>query len=93
MMSYRTKAEVIFQVDHQVYILRTSAEDGTFIELLGKGHPVKENKKQLLTVDNIAELFCYSIAVNYSHYGLNSQNLGHWVNLLFHKNDGYQPHW
>lgn len=90
LMSYRTKADVIFQVDDLVYILKTSSEDGTFIELLGEGHPEKESKKQLLTVDNIAELFCYSIAVNYSHYGLNSQNLGHWINLLFHKNDGYQ---
>lgn len=34
--------------------------------------------------------FFYTIAVNYSHYGLNSLELGDWINGLFHKNDGYQ---
>ncbi|MBS1778060.1 MAG: AAA family ATPase [Bacteroidetes bacterium] len=34
--------------------------------------------------------FFYTIAINYSIYGLNSKHLGSWVNALFHKNDGYQ---
>jgi energy-coupling factor transporter ATP-binding protein EcfA2 len=34
--------------------------------------------------------FFYSIVVNYSHYGLNSREIGTWVDGLFHKNDGYQ---
>lgn len=33
--------------------------------------------------------FFYTIAVNYSIYGLNSKYLGNWINPLFHKNDGY----
>lgn len=32
----------------------------------------------------------YSIAINYSHYSLNSDVLGEWINALFHKNDAYQ---
>jgi len=32
----------------------------------------------------------YTIAINYSLYGLNSEQVGQWVRSLFHKNDGYQ---
>lgn len=49
-----------------------------------------------ITVKNIdkdsflsSELF-YTIAINYSHYALNSEHLGDWVKNIFHKNDGYQ---
>lgn len=41
------------------------------------------NKKDLQEI-------CYSIVVNYSHYALNSEEIGDWINPLFHKNDGYQ---
>lgn len=34
--------------------------------------------------------FFYSINVNYSHYSLNSNELGRWIEKLFHKNDSYQ---
>jgi energy-coupling factor transporter ATP-binding protein EcfA2 len=34
--------------------------------------------------------FFYSIVVNYSHYALNSYEVGDWIIPLFHKNDGYQ---
>ena len=33
--------------------------------------------------------FCYSIAINYSLYGLN-ENFSPWLSPMFHKNDGYQ---
>lgn len=32
----------------------------------------------------------YSMYVNYSHYGLNTNIDGEWLKTLFHKNDGYQ---
>ncbi|MBL7746366.1 MAG: hypothetical protein JNM19_02965, partial [Chitinophagaceae bacterium] len=34
--------------------------------------------------------FFYTLAVNYSHYGLNELSLGKWVTALFSSNDGYQ---
>jgi len=34
--------------------------------------------------------FFYSIVINYSLYALNSEEIGIWINPLFHKNDGYQ---
>lgn len=41
---------------------------------------------------NLKELanFFYSIAINYSIYGLNSNISGEWIIPLFHKNDGYK---
>ncbi len=34
--------------------------------------------------------FFYTIVMNHSHYSLNSGVLGNWINMLFHKNDGYK---
>ncbi len=34
--------------------------------------------------------FFYSVVVNYSLYGLNSNTVGDWIKPLFHKNDSYQ---
>lgn len=34
--------------------------------------------------------FFYNIIINYSLYGLNSDEVGDWIQSLFHKNDGYQ---
>ncbi len=47
-------------------------------------------KKAVLN-QNIPDFF-YSIAVNYSHYAYNHRDLDelNWLDLLFHKNDGYQ---
>jgi predicted ATP-binding protein involved in virulence len=39
--------------------------------------------------DDLSNLF-YSIAVNYSHFSLNSKEIGEWIAALFHKNDGYE---
>lgn len=38
----------------------------------------------------ITDYFFYSIAINYSIYGLNNIISGNWLEYLFHKNDGYQ---
>lgn len=39
---------------------------------------------------DLGKHFFYTIAVSYSHYGLNSLEHGDWLNTVFHKNDGYQ---
>lgn len=39
---------------------------------------------------NISDFFFYTIALNYSSYGLNSTHIGDWIEMLFHKNDGYK---
>lgn len=41
-------------------------------------------------IAHFKNFFFYTIAINYSHYALNSRNIGTWIDPLFHKNDGYQ---
>ena len=47
------------------------------------------SKQEIKSVDDLQQFF-YTIVVNYSHYALNSLEIGDWINPLFHKNDGYQ---
>jgi predicted ATP-binding protein involved in virulence len=37
----------------------------------------------------LGDLF-YTMVINYSHYGFNSNEIGEWIKGVFHKNDGYQ---
>ena len=39
---------------------------------------------------DILNHFFYTVSINYSHYALNSNFIGNWINTLFHKNDGYK---
>lgn len=39
---------------------------------------------------DLSQHFFYSIAISYSHYGLNAIEDGSWIEELFHKNDSYQ---
>lgn len=48
------------------------------------------DSKQIRVDKNSLGSFFYSIAINYSHYALNSKDLGDWIRHLFHKNDAYQ---
>jgi energy-coupling factor transporter ATP-binding protein EcfA2 len=34
--------------------------------------------------------FFYTVTINHSHYAYNTEDLGDWLNGLFHKNDAYQ---
>tara|TARA_R110002049_G_scaffold13868_1_gene59802 strand:- start:1439 stop:3577 length:2139 start_codon:yes stop_codon:yes gene_type:complete len=65
------------------YSFQDKNKDNSFSKLSYFKEFNKENKKDL-------ELFFYSIAINYSLYGLNSKHIGDWIRGLFHKNDGYQ---
>jgi len=53
--------------------------------------PIGSRKKDIIIGEELAlEHFFYTIAVNYSHYALNSRHIGNWIDKLFHKNDGYK---
>ncbi|HAO08787.1 hypothetical protein [Elizabethkingia bruuniana] len=47
------------------------------------------SKQEIKSIDDLQQFF-YTIVVNYSHFALNSLEIGDWINPLFHKNDGYQ---
>ena len=48
-----------------------------------------EDSIEIKNIEDLSEFF-YTIVVNYSHYALNSLEIGDWIESLFHKNDGYQ---
>jgi energy-coupling factor transporter ATP-binding protein EcfA2 len=45
--------------------------------------PISEDKYKL-------QDFFYTVTINHSHYAYNTEDLGDWLNGLFHKNDAYQ---
>jgi len=45
--------------------------------------PISEHKYKL-------QDFFYTVTINHSHYAYNTEDLGDWLNGLFHKNDAYQ---
>ena len=93
------KAECYFQLNNAYFRLAIDLDSTTPASRLsivesqeGWSHPdYVDGTGKNLAIDtaHLAEHFFYSIAVNYSHYGLNATVLGNWINALFHKNDGY----
>jgi hypothetical protein len=87
---------ILFERDNAVFDLQF---EGTAVRLhkskgFSKKGEINFSKTNLFNTDkkgekNFEHLY-YTIAVNYSIYGLNSKHLGEWINPLFHKNDGYR---
>lgn len=86
------KAEVYFAFDDSIFILKVGGESPADLVNRIKNSPDDILYPGPIHIDktNIADLFFYTIAVNYSHYALNSTYMGDWINTLFHKNDGYR---
>ncbi|WP_394773524.1 hypothetical protein, partial [Flavobacterium sp.] len=57
---------------------------------LSKKFEKNKAHRNILDREFISENFFYSIIINYSFYGLNSNDFGFWLQSIFHKNDGYQ---
>lgn len=94
------KVEIYYELDGSIYRLKIDYPQkgklqkdqlATQHELI-VGSPRNQNLWKLLNEENKIDFshFFYSIAISYSHYGLNSNVIGDWINSLFHKNDGYQ---
>ncbi|CAM4349564.1 ATPase AAA-type core domain-containing protein [Zobellia roscoffensis] len=85
------KAEIYYIIEDTVYVLRVDQGEMT----IGTSG-LKANRfifpKNFSQVDkqNSLSPFFYSIIVNYSFYGFNSNQIGMWIKAFFHKNDGYQ---
>lgn len=83
--------ELIIDPDvNQSYMVEQSSEFENHHSLLWS---LDKGKRQLIGFEQtnavLTSLF-YTISINYSHYALNSNHLGSWINKLFHKNDAYQ---
>lgn len=78
------RVELFYSIENNFYQVRIFDEDIS-ITLINSKNQTKINEQSFNSID-----FFYTIAINYSHYALNSDYLGNWVKNIFHKNDGYQ---
>lgn len=90
------KVEIFYEIDEHFFSVR--------YENLKLSHKVFDKdylhffKEGLFNNDEFSrkfsyvfdKLFFYTIAINYSLYGLNDKNENFWLHNVFHKNDGYQ---
>jgi len=89
------KASIYFENNDAYYcmFLQFDKELDTAVNTITNIPKFQQNDYKPLEVapdnDELARHFFYTIAVNYSHYALNSLVIGDWINSLFHKNDGY----
>lgn len=89
------KCELYFLIDRETsYKIKFHYDDRAQGCLLFKSKKKNNffkynNKPDDFGIPELSKLF-YAISVNYSIYGLNSLQIGNWINHLFHKNDAYQ---
>lgn len=83
----KINVEFIYSIGTQTYILRL--KDGALsLESLTDNHTYEINSYKEFK-NNLSNLF-YNLVINYSLYGLNSEESGKWIEKIFHKNDSYQ---
>lgn len=72
------KVEIYYEIDKNYHKIKIFNRKIEYTNLTNKNNEFEFSN------------FFYSIAINYSLYGLNEEFLGEWISALFHKNDGYQ---
>ncbi|MDW5288875.1 hypothetical protein R6X41_08615 [Formosa sp. PL04] len=86
--------DIYYSVNDKIYCIRLDDLDVCFSSQSKKADnsfsKFKDFKKYDTKNKKDLEFFFYSIAINYSLYGLNTNHVGEWIRALFHKNDGYQ---
>ncbi|MBS1491422.1 MAG: AAA family ATPase [Bacteroidetes bacterium] len=95
--SDQLKIEIYYAIDESIYCLRLpNTEKENLIEysitnpntIISSREAIFYELKKTEKVN--FQKFFYSVAVNYSIHGLNSLQMGSWIEYLFHKNDGYK---
>ncbi len=88
------KVEVYYQLGEVTYQLSINGASNKTGHIVLRSMKDGENVGTVLKIshlqkEELSKYFFYTIAVNYSHYALNANVMGDWINSLFHKNDGY----
>lgn len=79
------------QLDNDIITIKDQIGEKVEYFLLSDLDPENSDNQKITR-----ELYCflgdlfYSMIINYSHYGFNSNEVGEWIRGVFHKNDGYQ---
>lgn len=88
-------ASIYYEEDGQFFELLIDKANSRDLEAERKNPSINVNLLSVFLVENqlkesILNNLFYTISINYSHYSLNSKEIGNWINTLFHKNDGYK---
>lgn len=82
--------EIYYHFDDSYYRLSIAGDKLKLSKQKSSETQFKDIHISNIGIDFLRDYFFYTIAINYSHHALNANHLGHWVNHVFHKNDGYQ---
>lgn len=85
------KVEIYYLLNEKYYKLVIN-KGKHYLESASSQEKNEVFRNDKLSLKNYSELnnFFYSVIVNYSFYGFNSNYSGIWLKSFFHKNDGYQ---
>lgn len=78
--------EIFYEIENEIFSFSIKEKSLKLNSYL-KGEVDISTKEKL--IENSQYLF-YNLVINYSIYGLNSEDSGNWIEKLFHKNDSYQ---
>mgnify|MGYP003607652535 CR=1 FL=1 len=87
------KVEIVYSIDNSIIKLKKDKNISVLkFDYEKEKKQFVKTKKQNNTLNKefVSESFFYSIIINYSFYGLNTNEFGLWLKSIFHKNDGYQ---
>lgn len=83
--------EIYYHLDNEIYKLRILGSEISFTVISEiKGNFKFAGRMKKVNDKNDLPPFFYSMVINYSFYGFNSNQIGMWIRAFFHKNDGYQ---
>jgi energy-coupling factor transporter ATP-binding protein EcfA2 len=84
--------EILYSIDDGVFVKLKFEKGKIYKQLLNKNKKEITPEGEEIQIKKITDLsdFFYTVVINYSHYSLNSLEVGKWITPLFHKNDGYQ---
>lgn len=85
--------ELFYLLEETIYCYRVNDDMDVMVSTATKSNdtnvfPKFEKFHEATKAD--LEHFFYTVAINYSLYGLNTRHIGDWIRALFHKNDAYQ---
>lgn len=86
--------EIYYEIDEVLYSLNLADSDLKLIVYKTENLILSIAKETIIDCEEkfkkLSHLLFYNLVINYSLYGLNSEESGNWIEKLFHKNDSYQ---
>jgi len=90
-MEDNLEVEIYYQLDADLFKLKIT-KGSIYLDRSIPGETVYHFQQKYISIEKKGDLppFFYSMIVNYSIYGFNTNHMGIWLKGVFHKNDGYQ---